>query len=100
MCMALPAKILSVVDRKRKTVLVDCMGRLTTLSALPVATASQPLDDLAGAWVLVHQGFAMTRITEADAEGLIDALNTVGVAAPDRSREGSGCRTTTISASR
>jgi hydrogenase expression/formation protein HypC len=64
MCIALPGRVLEIVDASAGTARVDIRGALRTISL-------GMLDVRPGDWVLVGMGLALERITEADA---IDAL--------------------------
>ena len=66
MCLAIPARILSVDDFRMAQ--VDIMGvtRKVSLDLVPVAEA--------GDHVLVHAGFAIQVIDEADAKETLDLL--------------------------
>jgi hydrogenase expression/formation protein HypC len=59
--LALPGKVLEVIDPVSRLARVDVLGtpRVINLSLLDAAAP--------GDWVLVHTGFALERITEADA---------------------------------
>jgi hydrogenase expression/formation protein HypC len=74
MCIALPAKVLEIVDPGARTARVDLRGtpRTITLGLLDV----QP-----GDWVLVGLGLALEQITEAEAAEtlrLLDELEGTG----------------------
>ena len=70
MCLAIPGKIVEVSSDNHESALVDVVGvrRRIDLGLL--------LDDKPkpGDWVLVHVGFAMSKISEQDA---IDQMNTL-----------------------
>jgi|GEM_PF-5708940 len=40
----------------------------------------EPLDTLVGAWVLIHVGFAMSRIDEAESRATLEILHQLGEA--------------------
>lgn len=81
MCIALPGKVLEIVDASAGTARVDIRGTPRTISL-------GMLDVRPGDWVLVGMGLALERITEADA---IDALRLLdeleGAAATTRGPE-------------
>ncbi len=58
MCLAVPGQIVSIRDH---TALVDFQGNRRTISLLLAPDAVQ------GDWVLVHAGFAISRLDEAAA---------------------------------
>jgi hydrogenase expression/formation protein HypC len=61
MCLALPGKVLEIVDPVARFARVDVVGttRMVNLSLVR--------DAAPGDWVLVHTGFAVERIGEAEA---------------------------------
>ena len=90
MCIALPAKVLSVTNPARKMIAVECFGQTRTVSAAAILSSDQTAAELIGQWVVLHQGFAMDRITAADAAEIIAALD--GLSDPDKVTEVSGFR--------
>lgn len=74
MCLAIPAKIVALPSAEEHRALVDVAGvkRYIDISLLQ----DEPPD--LGTWVLVHVGFAMSRISEADALDQIRTLTLLG----------------------
>jgi hydrogenase expression/formation protein HypC len=74
MCLAIPGKIVEVSSENQDSALVDVAGvrRKIDLGLL--------LDDkpLPGDWVLVHVGFAMSKISEQDAADQMNTLRMLG----------------------
>ena len=72
MCLAIPGKIVELVSETKTTAVVDVAGvrRRVDLGLLE----SDPPQ--IGDWVLIHVGFAMSRISEQDA---IDQMNTLAI---------------------
>ena len=70
MCLAIPGKIVELFPEERNLALVDVAGvrRRVDLSLLEEA---KPVK---GDWVLIHVGFAMSKISEQDA---LDQMNTL-----------------------
>jgi hydrogenase expression/formation protein HypC len=70
MCLAVPGKVISVVDdglpTRRGTVDFDGILREVNLAFVPDASI--------GDHVLVHVGFALTRVDEAEARRIFDTL--------------------------
>ncbi|MET0068436.1 MAG: HypC/HybG/HupF family hydrogenase formation chaperone [Candidatus Thiodiazotropha sp.] len=77
MCLALPAKIVDLVDAARYLVLVECNGSRLQVNAATLHSGGEPLETLLGEWVLLHQGFAMQRISPSDAQSILDALKAI-----------------------
>lgn len=61
MCLAVPGRVLEIVDPEARLGTVDVLGtpRMVNLSLMGEVAP--------GDWVLVHMGFAMERINEAEA---------------------------------
>lgn len=74
MCLAIPGKIVELLDEDRSLAVVDIMGvrRKVDLGLL------QEDPPLAGDWVLIHVGFAMSKIGEADALEQLRMLTDLG----------------------
>jgi hydrogenase expression/formation protein HypC len=68
-CMAIPGKILKIFSGDDQSALVDALGVHRKIN---VALLQENLT--AGDWVLIHVGFAMSKISEADA---FDHLHTM-----------------------
>src|SRR5271156_5848778 len=74
MCLAIPGKIVELLAEDRSLATVDVLGvrRKVDLGLL----ADDP--PVAGDWVLIHVGFAMSKISEADAADQMRTLNMLG----------------------
>ena len=76
MCLAIPGKIVDVLCDQRDLAMVDVLGvrRRVDLGLL--------VEDLPvpGDWVLIHVGFAMSKISEADAMDQMRMLTEIGEA--------------------
>jgi hydrogenase expression/formation protein HypC len=74
MCLAIPGRIVEICSDNQDSALVDVVGvrRKIDLGLLP--------DDkpVPGDWVLVHVGFAMSKISEQDAADQINTLRLLG----------------------
>jgi hydrogenase expression/formation protein HypC len=67
MCLAVPSKVIEV-DDVRKTGRIDHLG-------VKIKANFALLDDVRiGDWVIVHAGFAISRLDEADARETLDLL--------------------------
>jgi hydrogenase expression/formation protein HypC len=76
MCLAIPAQIVEFVDSERFLAEVDVSGVRRVVN---VALVSGGTDGVAvGDWVLLHVGFAMSRIDEHEAQATLDALRALG----------------------
>jgi hydrogenase expression/formation protein HypC len=74
MCLAIPAKVVELLAGEMGEALVDVVGvrRRINTSLLQDDPPKQ------GDWVLVHVGFAMSKISEEDATEQIRILTTLG----------------------
>jgi hydrogenase expression/formation protein HypC len=77
MCLAVPGRVLEVVDREACLARVDVLGtvRRVNLSLLGEVTS--------GDWVLVYMGFAIERMSEAAAEETVRLFDELGSALED-----------------
>jgi hydrogenase expression/formation protein HypC len=72
MCLAIPGQILEVVDDANRLAKVDVAGVKRTINV-------GLLDDAGpGDWVLVHVGFAISRVDEAEAAATMRLLQGMG----------------------
>ena len=66
MCLAIPGQIMEIVDEPNRLARVDVAGvkRSVNIGLLDGEATSPPAP---GDWVLIHVGFAISRIDEAEA---------------------------------
>ncbi|MCX4098093.1 HypC/HybG/HupF family hydrogenase formation chaperone [Nocardia sp. alder85J] len=79
MCLGIPGRIVGIVDAANQLATVDVDGVQRTISVRLLADAPPGPDD----WVLVHVGFAMARIDEAEARQTLTAIRQLGTAYTD-----------------
>jgi hydrogenase expression/formation protein HypC len=74
MCLAIPGKIVNLLAEDRGLAVIDVLGvrRTVDLGLLQEEPPSQ------GDWVLIHVGFAMSKISEADALDQLRMLTDLG----------------------
>ncbi len=70
MCLAIPGKIVEISGDNAESALVDVVGVRRKID-LGLLQDDRPV---AGDWVLIHVGFAMSKISEGDA---LDQMNTL-----------------------
>jgi hydrogenase expression/formation protein HypC len=80
MCLGIPGRIEQVTDFERKLATVNVAGIRRTINVACVARDRQELEACVGEWVLVHVGFAMSRIDAAEAQKTLDLLHELGEA--------------------
>ncbi len=72
MCLAIPGKIVEIVSAENQLAKVDVGGVRRNVNV-------GMLDDvIVGDWVLIHVGFAMTKIDEKEAAETLRILNEIG----------------------
>ncbi len=74
MCLAIPGKIIEIASDNLRSALVDVLG-LRRRVDLGLLDDDHPVP---GDWVLIHVGFAMSKISEADALDQIRTLEMLG----------------------
>ena len=80
MCLGLPGQIVELTDVARKLALVNVAGVRRVINMACVATNDVELRACVGEWVLVHVGFAMSRIDALEAQKTLDLLTALGEA--------------------
>jgi hydrogenase expression/formation protein HypC len=80
MCLGVPGQIVEVTDAARKLALVNVAGVRRVINVACVARDASELERCVGSWVLVHVGFAMSRIDAAEAQKTLDLLAALGEA--------------------
>jgi len=73
MCLGIPGQIVESIDELRQSVLVDVQGQQRRVSAAMLLEEGGELPG-AGDWVVVHLGFALSRMGEAEARVVLDEL--------------------------
>jgi hydrogenase expression/formation protein HypC len=74
MCVGIPGRIVSVDDPDNMTATVDVCGVRRRVNIACIVDDSHPPKACLGDWVLVHVGFAMSRIDEAEAQETLRLL--------------------------
>lgn len=74
MCLGVPGQVVEVADEKRHLARVDIGGVVREVSLACVLEDGQRCADLIGAWVVVHVGFALSRIDADEARRTLDLL--------------------------
>ena len=65
MCLAIPGQVLEVVDEDNRLALVDVAGVRRTVNIGLLDDETGPAD--VGDWVLIHVGFAISKVDEQEA---------------------------------
>jgi hydrogenase expression/formation protein HypC len=80
MCLGIPGRIVEITDPGNKLGLVDVCGVRRQINLACIVDAQHTLERCVGDWVLVHVGFAMSRIDEQEAQATLDLLRELGEA--------------------
>ena len=80
MCLGIPGRIVKIDDAKRKLATVDVSGIKRQVNIACIVNEEHPVESCVGDWVLVHVGFAMSRIDEAEAALTLQVLVELGEA--------------------
>ena len=78
MCLGIPGQIVEISDPVRKLAVVDVGGVKRTVNIACIVNEDHPVASCLGDWVLVHVGFAMSRIDEAEAQRTLALLTEMG----------------------
>ena len=76
MCLAIPGQVVEVVDEQNRLATVEVAGvrRPVNIGLLDVDDTSAS----AGDWVLIHVGFALSKIDEQEAQATLKLLQEMG----------------------
>ena len=85
MCLAIPGQVVEIVDDADQLACVEIAGvrRTVNIALLDLEGPAQ----LIGQWVLVHVGFALSRIDEQEAHATLKLLAEMGAAYEQELRE-------------
>jgi hydrogenase expression/formation protein HypC len=74
MCLAIPGKIVELLNEERDIAVIDVLGVRRRID-LGLLSDNPPV---IGDWVLIHVGFAMSKISEVDALDQLRMLTELG----------------------
>jgi hydrogenase expression/formation protein HypC len=78
MCLGIPGQIVEITDKERKLGMVDVAGVRREINLACIISDDHPISACVGDWVLVHVGFAMSRIDEREAAETLKILEQLG----------------------
>lgn len=78
MCLGIPGRIVEVTDARKKLAVVDVAGVRRMINIACIVDEAHTPESCVGDWVLVHVGFAMSRIDAAEAQSTLDLLAEMG----------------------
>ncbi len=76
MCLAIPGRVIEFTDEQNRLARVDVAGVIRTVNVGLLdrdGDSAQP-----GAWVLIHVGFALSKVDEAEAHATLRMLQGMG----------------------
>jgi hydrogenase expression/formation protein HypC len=80
MCLGIPGRIVEITSEPHKLAMVDVLGVRREINIACVVDEAHPVAGCVGDWVLVHVGFAMSRIDEREAALTLEVLQQLGEA--------------------
>ena len=78
MCLGVPGCLVRIDDADNMLATVDVCGVRRQINISCIVDESHPVDACVGDWVLVHVGFAMSRIDAEEAAKTLDILTELG----------------------
>ncbi len=78
MCLGIPGQITEITDSAMLMAKVDVSGVQREVNIACIVDDDHPPEKCVGDWVLVHVGFAMSRIDEAEARRTLQILEELG----------------------
>ena len=77
MCLGIPGQIVSIIDAADAMAMVDVGGVRRPVN-ISFVLDERPAEVCIGEWVLVHVGFAMSRLDAAEAARTLELLEELG----------------------
>lgn len=78
MCLGIPGQITEVIDEAELVARVTVAGVKRDVNIACICDEQHPPASCVGDWVLVHVGFAMSRLDEAEARRTLQILDELG----------------------
>ena len=76
MCLAIPGQVIELVDEERRLAKVDVGGVRRNVNIALVDAGGVSVGD----WVLIHVGFALSKVDEGEALATLELLQRMGEA--------------------
>ena len=80
MCLGIPGQIVEIIDEDNKLAMVNVSGVKRKINITCIVDETHPPQSCVGDWVLMHVGFAMSRIDEVEATKTMELLTQLGEA--------------------
>jgi hydrogenase expression/formation protein HypC len=78
MCLGIPGRIIAIDDPENMVATVDVCGVRRQVNVCCIVDDEHPVDACVGDWVLIHVGFAMSRIDPEAAAATLKILDELG----------------------
>ena len=78
MCLAIPGRVVEVLDDANRLALIDVAGVKRSVNVGLLDGDGGAIGVHAGEWVLIHVGFALSRIDEREALATLELLQQMG----------------------
>ncbi|MDH5699766.1 MAG: HypC/HybG/HupF family hydrogenase formation chaperone [Nitrospirota bacterium] len=78
MCLGIPGQIVELSPEEPSLAIVDVGGVRRAVNIACIVDEDHPPEACLGDWVLIHVGFAMSRINETEAQRTLDLLAELG----------------------
>ncbi len=78
MCLGVPGQIVEIVDLEALLAMAEVAGVRRRVNITCIVDETHPPQACIGDWVLIHVGFAMARIDEAEAAATLKVLLEMG----------------------
>ncbi len=78
MCLGIPGQVVEITDAEKRLGVVSVGGVRREVNLACVVDEDHPAEDCVGDWVLVHVGFAMSRIDPDEAARTLELLHELG----------------------
>lgn len=78
MCLGIPGQIISISNHDSELGMVDIGGNQREVNLTCAIGEGETLDNIVGQWVVVHVGFAMSKIDEKQAFETLKILEQLG----------------------
>lgn len=78
MCLGIPGKIVAIDENTSQSATVEVGGVRRQINISCIIDEDHPPEKCVGDWVLVHVGFAMSRINEEEAANTLKVLEEMG----------------------
>ena len=87
MCLAIPGQLIEVVDELNQIATVEVVGVRRKIN---VSLLGDGVDVRPGDWVLIHVGFALSKVDEEEARATLSLLQRMGAEYEQELKELSG----------